>query len=75
MMHIAQNLKFFRPTLMLLVPMIAETIYKKIKAVADSDSSLDINDIARAVFGGNLKGIYSGGAYLNPKLSEAYRGS
>lgn len=74
MMHIAQNLKFFKPTLMLLVPMIAETIYRKIKAAADSDSSLDINDIARAVFGGNLKGIYSGGAYLNPKLSEAYRG-
>lgn len=74
MMHIAQNLKFFKPTLILLVPMIAETIYKKIKAAVDADPSLDINAVAKAVFGGNLKGIYSGGAYLNPKLSEAYRG-
>ncbi|MDE5853618.1 MAG: AMP-binding protein [Ruminococcus sp.] len=74
MMHIAQNLKFFKPTLILLVPMIAETIYKKIKAAVDSDPSLDINTVAKAVFGGNLKGIYSGGAYLNPKLSEAYHG-
>lgn len=73
MMHIAQNLKFFKPTLILLVPMIAETIYKKIKSAVDADPSLDINAVAKAVFGGNLRGIYSGGAYLNPKLAEAYR--
>ncbi len=73
MMHIAQNLKFFKPTLMLLVPMIAETIYRKIKSAVDADPSLDIKEVAKAVFGGNLRGIYSGGAYLNPKLAEAYR--
>ncbi len=73
MMHIAQNLKFFKPTLMLLVPMIAETIYKKIKSAVDADPSLDINAVAKVIFGGNLRGIYSGGAYLNPKLAEAYR--
>lgn len=74
MMHIAQNLKFFKPTLILLVPMIAETIYKKIKSAVDADPSLDINEVAKSVFGGNLRGIFSGGAYLNPKLAEAYRG-
>ncbi|MCM1133854.1 MAG: AMP-binding protein [Ruminococcus flavefaciens] len=74
MMHIAQNLKFFQPTIILLVPMIAETIYRKIRSAVESDPSLDINAVAKAVFGGNLRGIYSGGAYLNPKLAEAYHG-
>lgn len=72
MMHIAQNLKFFQPTLMLLVPMIAETIYKKIQSAAASNPSIPIKAIADNVFGGKLRGIYSGGAYLNPRLAEAY---
>lgn len=73
MMHIAQNLKLFKPTLILLVPMIAETIYRKIKAFTDAHPEANIKDVATATFGGRLKGIYSGGAYLNPTLSEAYR--
>ncbi|MGN0592991.1 MAG: AMP-binding protein [Ruminococcus sp.] len=72
MMHIAQNLKIYQPTLVLLVPMIAETIYKKIQAAAASMPDVPIAAIARSVFGGNLRGIYSGGAYLNPSLIEAY---
>lgn len=73
MMHIAQNLKRFQPTLILLVPMIAETIYKKIQAAAAAKPEIPIQAIANAVFGGRLRGIYSGGAYLNPKLIEGYR--
>lgn len=73
MMRIAQNLKRFQPTLILLVPMIAETIYKKIQAAAEAKPEIPIRTIAQAVFGGKLRGIYSGGAYLNPKLIEGYR--
>ncbi|MGN1403814.1 MAG: AMP-binding protein [Ruminococcus sp.] len=73
MMHIAQNLKRYQPTLILLVPMIAETIYKKIQAAAAAKPDIPIQAIANAVFGGRLRGIYSGGAYLNPKLIEGYR--
>lgn len=73
MMHIAQNLKLFKPTVILLVPMIAETIYKKIKAAAEKNADYSIYDIAKVTFGGRLKGIFSGGAYLNPTLSEEYR--
>lgn len=72
-MHIAQNLKQFQPTLMLLVPMIAETIYKKIKAASKSMPEVPIQEIAKSVFGGRLRGIYSGGAYLNPELITAYQ--
>lgn len=73
MMHIAQNLKLFQPTLILIVPMIAETIYKKIKAASESMPEVPIKAIANSVFGGKLKGIYSGGAYLNPELITAYQ--
>ncbi len=73
MMRIAQNLRLFQPTTILLVPMIAETIYKKIRAAADAAPGTDIRSIAAAVFGGRLRRIFSGGAYLNPELVRAYR--
>lgn len=72
MMHIAQNLKRFEPTTVLLVPMIAETIYKKIQAAAAASPDVPLAMIARAVYGPNMRGIYSGGAYLNPELAKAY---
>lgn len=72
MMRIAQNLKLFQPTLILLVPMIAQTIYKQIMAAANA-KKLPPAVVAKAVFGGKLKGIYSGGAYLPPELIAGYR--
>ena len=72
MMRIPQNLKLFRPTIILLVPMIAATIYKQIKAAAAANPQIPIKAIANDVFGGRLKGIYSGGAYLDPAIINAY---
>lgn len=72
MMHIPQNLKRFAPTIMLIVPMIAETMYKQIKAAAAQKPEIPIAMIAQSVFGGRLKTIYSGGAYLRPELQKAY---
>lgn len=72
MMRIAQNLKLFQPTVILLVPMIAETIFKQIKAAAAAKPDIPIAVLANAVFGGKLKGIYSGGAYLAPEIIKEY---
>lgn len=72
MLHIPQNLKLFRPTIMLIVPMIAETMYKQIKAAAAARPELPLSAVANAVFGGRLRTIYSGGAYLRPELQKAY---
>lgn len=72
MMHIPQNLKRFAPTIMLIVPMIAETMYKQIKAAAAQKPEIPMAMIAQSVFGGRLKTIYSGGAYLRPELQKAY---
>ncbi len=71
MMRIAQNLKLFQPTFILLVPMIAETIYKQIMVAAKA-KQLPPAALAKGFFGGNLKGIYSGGAYLAPELVNGY---
>ncbi len=72
MLHIAQNLKLFKPTIMLIVPMIAETIYKQIMAAAAAKPEIPVKMIADAVFGGRMKTLYSGGAYLRPELQKAY---
>lgn len=72
MLRIPQNLKLFQPTFLLIVPMIAETIYKQIMAAAKAKPEVPPQAIAQAVFGGRLKGIYSGGAYLNPELVKGY---
>ncbi len=73
MLRIAQNLKLFRPTIILLVPMIIETLYKQIMAAAAAKPEVPPAAIAQAVFGGRLKGIYSGGAYLDPDLITGYK--
>ncbi len=73
MMRIAMNLKLFQPTVILLVPMIAETILKQIKAACAAKPEIPAPMIAQAVFGGRLRGIYSGGAYLAPEIIEEYK--
>lgn len=72
LMKVAQNLKLFRPTIILLVPMIVSTIYKQIKSVSKSMPLIPMKVIAKKAFGGRLKTMYSGGAYLNPELITAY---
>ncbi|MCI7766882.1 MAG: AMP-binding protein [Oscillospiraceae bacterium] len=72
MLHIPQNLKLYAPTIMLIVPMIAETIYKQIKAASAANPQIPLAALANNVFGGRLKTIYSGGAYLRPELQKAY---
>ena len=72
LMHIAQNLKLFKPTIMLVVPMIAKTIYKQIRAAAAAHPEIPAKAIAADVFGGRMKIIYSGGAYLSPELKKGY---
>lgn len=71
MMRIAMNLQLFKPSFVLVVPMIAQTIYKQIMGAAAA-KQLPPAAVAKQVFGGNLKGIYSGGAYLAPELVNGY---
>ncbi len=72
LMRMAMNMKLFQPTLILMVPMIAETILKQIRAAAAAKPEIPVQMIAQAVFGGRLRGILCGGAYLAPEISKAY---
>lgn len=68
-MHVQKNLKLFQPELVLLVPLVIESIYAKLKAAGNL---LPKKVIAKQAFGGNLKTICSGGAYLDPDYVEKF---
>lgn len=68
-MHVQKNLKLFQPELVLLVPLVIESIYAKLKAAGNL---IPKKMIAKQAFGGNLKTIVSGGAYLNPDYVDKF---
>lgn len=72
-MHLAKNLQIFSPDIMLLVPMIIESILYKLNEAAKANPGAPKTAVAQKFFGGRLKTIFSGGAYLNPKLIAAYK--
>lgn len=71
-MRLTRNLALFQPTIMLLVPMIVESIYRQVTAAAKA-KNLPPQAVAKAVSGGRLRVIFSGGAYLDPALIEGYQ--
>lgn len=68
-MHVAKNMKLFKPEIVLLVPMVIESIYAKLR---DAGSLVPKKLAAKAAFGGNLKTICSGGAYLDPDYVDRF---
>ena len=71
-MRLVQNIKLFKPTMLLLVPLIAETIYRRIMAEKKKNPLLPLRLAGLAVFGKDLRVIFCGGAYLAPELTKAY---
>lgn len=68
-MHVQKNLKLFKPDMVLLVPLVIESIYAKLKAAG---GVMPKKMVAKAAFGGNLKTICSGGAYLDPEYVDRF---
>ncbi len=64
-MHMIRNMSIFKPAVMLMVPLMIETIYKKIAASKDTVTS--------DIFGGNLKIIFTGGAHLDPFYIDEFK--
>lgn len=69
-MHVSRNLKVFKPEIVLLVPLVIQSIYAKLK---DAPKLLPKHLIAREAFGGRLKTICSGGAYLDPDMVVKFK--
>lgn len=73
-MRVQKNLNLFKPELVLMVPMIIESIYSKLKeASKQAPAGTPKPLIAQAAFGGRLRMICSGGAYLDPDYVERFR--
>ncbi len=61
-MHMVRNMSIFKPRVMLMVPLMIESIYKKLRALGDTPEDI----IYETVFGGKLEIIFTGGAHLDP---------
>ncbi len=72
LIRLMQNINLFKPTKMLLVPLMVETIYRRIMAEKRKNPLLPMKLIGRKVFGKDLGVIFCGGAYLSPELTKAY---
>lgn len=68
-MHMQRNLKLFQPDMVLMVPLMIESLYAKLKAAGDAYPKEVIGQMA---FGGKLKTICSGGAYLDPDYVDRF---
>ena len=69
-MHVSRNMKLFKPEIVLLVPMVIESIYAKL---VDAGPLLPKKMAAKAAFGGRLHTICSGGAYLDPEYIRKFK--
>lgn len=68
---LSKNLPLFAPRILRCVPLIAESLLRRVKAL-HAISTMPIEDIKAQVFGPNLEWMISGGAYLNPQLISEY---
>lgn len=68
-LHMVKNMSVFKPKVMLMVPLMVEMIYKKL---AGADPAIPGPVLARKVFGGNLRIIFTGGAHLDPFYIEKF---
>ncbi|MCD8025526.1 MAG: AMP-binding protein [Clostridiales bacterium] len=68
-MRITKNIKLFKPEMILMVPLMIETLAKKLEDAAGLPPEL----VKKEVFGEQLHTICSGGAYLNPALFDLFR--
>ncbi len=70
--NIGKNLALFEPTTMRGVPMIYETLIRKIHILHKRFPELTHRQAAEKVFGKNIKWLAVGGAYLSPGLVDEY---
>ena len=68
LIRVAKNIKLFEPNMILMVPLMIETLAKKLEEA----SMLPAAIVKNKVFGKQLHTICSGGAYLNPAYIDLF---
>ena len=69
LMHMIRNIGIFRPDVMLMVPLMLETIYKRLKSLG---TDVPPKALAQKVFGPRLNRIFTGGAHLDPYYIDEF---
>ena len=67
--HIVRNMGIYKPEVMLMVPLMVETIYKRLKSL---EGQAPAEVLAEKVFGGKMKYIFTGGAHLDPYYIDEF---
>ena len=69
LMRVAKNIKLFKPEMILMVPLMIETMAKKLEEAA----LLPARIVKSQVFGKQFHTICSGGAYLDPSYIDLFK--
>ena len=69
LLRVAKNIKLFEPNMILMVPLMIETMAKKLEDAAWMPAAL----VKAKVFGKQFHTICSGGAYLNPAYLDTFK--
>ena len=69
LLRVAKNIKLFEPNMILMVPLMIETLAKKLEEAAWMPAAL----VKAKVFGKQFHTICSGGAYLNPAYLKTFK--
>lgn len=69
LIRMAKNIKLFQPNVILMVPLMIETMAKKLQDVAGLPPEI----VKREVFGEQFHTICSGGAYLSPAMLDLFK--
>lgn len=69
LLRVAKNIKLFEPNMILMVPLMIETLAKKLEEAAWMPAPL----VKAKVFGKQFHTICSGGAYLNPAYIKTFQ--
>ncbi len=69
LMRVAKNIKLFQPNMILMVPLMIESLAKKLEEAAGLPPEI----VKKEVFGEQFHTICSGGAYLNPAYIDLFQ--
>ena len=69
LLRVARNIKLFEPNMILMVPLMVETLAKKLEEAAFIPAPI----VKAKVFGKQFHTIFSGGAYLNPTYIDLFK--
>ena len=69
LLRVAKNIKLFEPNMILMVPLMIETLAKKLEEASWIPAPL----VKAKVFGKQFRTVVSGGAYLNPAYVDMFK--